>query len=239
MTKSEFLLRLENELAKNNVSDIGDVIEEYKAHFDFKTAEGYSEDAVAESLGDPENVAKQYGAEKIPVGKGKKILSSVVAVCFDLLYAIFCVFMAAWEIVSTAAAVSFAAVSVWLFCGQKITLNSFSLEMPYAADLIFGILFVSLAVLAAAEMIYFFGFIKQFSSAYFRFRRNIKAKITGDAVLPPISVYPRFSVRKKTVLRALSVVSAVVFAVTLIVGYICCIAASGSLAFWHTWNWFV
>ena len=63
--------------------------------------------------------------------------------------------MAAWEIVSAAAAISFAAISVWLFCGQKITLNSFSLEMPYVAVLIFGILFVSLAVLAVAEMIYF------------------------------------------------------------------------------------
>ena len=53
MTKSEFLLRLENEVVKSNVSDREDILEEYNAHFDFKIAEGYSEDAVAESLGDP------------------------------------------------------------------------------------------------------------------------------------------------------------------------------------------
>lgn len=239
MTRSEFLLNLENELIKNGISDFKDIVEEYDMHFSYKLADGYSEESVAESLGTPENVAKQYGDIKIPAGKWKKILSCISAFFLDLFYGIFCIFMGAWEIVGATVSVSFAAVAVWLFCGQNISAFDFSLEMPYAAELIFGISFIALTALAVSETVYFFGFIRQFSVSYFRFRGNIKAKILGNAVLPAIPVYPRFSVRKRTALRSVSVASAVIFAVSLIVGYVVCAVSSGSFAFWHAWNWFV
>ena len=44
MTKSEFLLQLKNELKKNNISDLDDVLNEYEQHFAFKLADGFSEE---------------------------------------------------------------------------------------------------------------------------------------------------------------------------------------------------
>lgn len=50
MTKHEFMTRLANELHKRNIADSADVIEEYKQHFAFKLADGYSEEEIAAKL---------------------------------------------------------------------------------------------------------------------------------------------------------------------------------------------
>ncbi len=53
MTKTEFLTELARELAKRNVADAADVMEEYEQHFAFKLADGYSEEEIAAKLGAP------------------------------------------------------------------------------------------------------------------------------------------------------------------------------------------
>ena len=60
MTKNEFLSVLSSVLEKNQVSDAAEIIEEYKQHFSFKLADGYSEEEIATKLGNPEQLALQF-----------------------------------------------------------------------------------------------------------------------------------------------------------------------------------
>jgi len=41
MTRNEFLQKLADELRKNNITDIEEIISEYEQHFAFKMADGF------------------------------------------------------------------------------------------------------------------------------------------------------------------------------------------------------
>ena len=60
MTKTEFLTRLGAELKARKVSDMEDILGEYSRHFDYKLADGYSEEEIAARLGSPEELAAQF-----------------------------------------------------------------------------------------------------------------------------------------------------------------------------------
>ena len=60
MNRNEFMTRFAEELRKRKISDADEIIEEYKQHFDFKSADGFSEEEVAAKLGDPSALAAQF-----------------------------------------------------------------------------------------------------------------------------------------------------------------------------------
>ena len=60
MTKTEFLTRLGAELKARKVADMDDILGEYSRHFDYKLADGYSEEEIAARLGSPEELAAQF-----------------------------------------------------------------------------------------------------------------------------------------------------------------------------------
>ena len=64
MKKSEFLDRLSKELTRKNIPDIADILGEYEQHFAFKLADGFSEEEIAAKLGDPDQIAAQFGLEE-------------------------------------------------------------------------------------------------------------------------------------------------------------------------------
>ena len=71
MTKSDFLERLAAELKRHHVSEPDEIIDEYREHFAFKLADGYSEEEIATKLGAPGAIAvsmsplpQRAGAEK-------------------------------------------------------------------------------------------------------------------------------------------------------------------------------
>ena len=57
MKKNEFMTKLADELKKRGVEDADDVAAEYKQHFAFKLADGYSEEEIAAKLGAPAALA--------------------------------------------------------------------------------------------------------------------------------------------------------------------------------------
>lgn len=63
MTKTEFLTRLGAELKARKVADMDDILGEYSRHFDYKLADGYSEEEIAARLGSPEELAAQFESE--------------------------------------------------------------------------------------------------------------------------------------------------------------------------------
>lgn len=92
MTKNEFMTKLSNELLKRNISDAADILDEYEQHFGLKTADGYSEEEIAAKLGNPAELAAQFGSEPkqgakysvFPLGCGLLGL-----ICFSA-YSLFC-----------------------------------------------------------------------------------------------------------------------------------------------------
>ena len=63
MTKFEFMEQLKEELTKNNIADVSDIISEYEQHFTFKLADGFSEEEIAANLGSPIQIAAQFCTE--------------------------------------------------------------------------------------------------------------------------------------------------------------------------------
>ena len=238
MTKNEFMTRLTNELKKRNVADAADVTAEYEQHFAFKLADGYSEEEIAARLGDPAALAAQFGETDAPKqGSGSRALV-VAGLCFaDVFAGLFFVLLAAWELVMAAASVSFAALAVCLLGG----LNVYALipAMPYWCGAILAIASASLAVLAGAGCVYYAAFLRQLVRSFARFQHNALASASGGAVLPSLSVSPRFSAGTKRRLRSVALVSLALFAACFALSYVVCALSAGSLQFWHVWGWFL
>lgn len=238
MTKLDFLEKLKTELNRKNVSDAADIIEEYEQHFAFKLADGYCEEEIAAKLGDPKAIAAQYDASQAAGNGGKKIITAIGLGVADFFFGLLCIVLFAWEIVLAAFSFSFGVTAVCLI-GDLGRLEWVSVPaMPYHCAFIFGIIFLSLTILAVIGTVYFFGFIRQLMRCFGRFNKNTLSFSQGHAVLPPLTVYPQFSAKTKRRMKKLSLVAAVAFAVCFIVGFIVCALSAGSIEFWHTWGWF-
>lgn len=79
MTKNEFLSRLEAELETRRVPEPEDILVEYRRHFEYKMADGYSEEEIAARLGPPEELAAQFEPET-PAKRAKRAGTARAAV---------------------------------------------------------------------------------------------------------------------------------------------------------------
>ena len=235
MTKNEYLSILKVELKRNNAAESEDIIEEYEQHFAFKLADGFSEEEVSAKLGSPEEVAKQFKGEKSESkaasnGNGFVVIAMMlVAIVEAIIYILFF----AWAISVFATALASAGIGFALIIG----LNPSGLipYLPYSSALIFGVCFLALAVFLAAGSYYFFSYARQIVRASIRWHKNV---LSGNA-LPPLPWSPQFAAKTKRKLRAILLWSVTVFGSTMILGMVVSQIISGSLGFWHAWNWFV
>lgn len=65
MNKTEFTYKLKNALGNISPSAVEDIMYDYQEHFEVGLEQGKTEDEIAQSLGDPRVIAKQYRAEYI------------------------------------------------------------------------------------------------------------------------------------------------------------------------------
>ena len=74
MTKTEYLNRLSNELGHMPYGDVKDIMQSIEEHFDAGVSEGRSEAEIAESLGDPKELANEFkdGAKFNQIMKKRK-----------------------------------------------------------------------------------------------------------------------------------------------------------------------
>ena len=238
MTRLEFLEKLAAELKRKNVADAADVIEDYRWHFIFKLADGYSEEEVSAKLGDPEEIAAQYEAEPHRGGSVKKVPTAIGLGVADFFFGVLCILLYAWEIVMGALVIAFGAAAVALLTGIRESPIVYIPQMPYHCAVILSIAFAALTVLSLVGTVYFFGFIRQLMRAFGRFHKNTLASASGRAVLPSLPVYPQFSAKVKRRLKKLAMTALAVFAVCFIIGFIVSAISAGSIQFWHTWRWF-
>ena len=90
MTKNEFLSKLENELKKNGIEDVDDILGEYEEHFAFKLADGYTEEEIAAKLGKPAELAAQFENDGSGEKRGGRKLVTVIGLVFADLFAAIC-----------------------------------------------------------------------------------------------------------------------------------------------------
>ena len=75
MNKTEYLTKLTNELGHMPYGDVKDIIQSIEEHFDEGIGEGRSEEEIAESLGDPKELAMEFkdGAKFKQIIKKRKM----------------------------------------------------------------------------------------------------------------------------------------------------------------------
>lgn len=238
MTKNEFMTRLTSELHKQSVADAADVIEEYEQHFAFKLADGYSEEEIAAKLGKPEELAAQFAETDAPKSSGGSRPLVVTGLCFaDLFAGMFFLLLAGFGLVMAAGALCFAAVAVCLLGGLNIC--GLIPSMPYWCGAILALSLAALTVLLTVGCVYYSAFLRQLLRSFGRWQHNALAAASGEAVLPSLTVSPRFSPKKKRCLRTLALISLALFAACFVLSYVVCALSAGSFQFWHVWGWFV
>jgi len=65
------------------------------------------------------------------------------------------------------------------------------------------------------------------------------AAVSGTAKLPPYPVRLQLPPKTWRVLRRLTLLALCVFGFGFVLNYIVCAVSTGTLGWWHAWNWFV
>ncbi len=238
MNRKEFIETLTKKLRDNNINDFEEIIAEYEEHFDFKLADGYSEEEIAAKLGKLEEIALQYTPGNIDKKTGGKKAIIITGLVFaDIFVGAFFALLFAWIIVIGTFTIASATIGVCYIGGFNI--YSLIPPIPYWCGIIYAVVFLSLAVLSAVGTIYCASYCRQLMRAYGRFHKNCISAASGKAVLPSLAAHPQFSMKTHRKLRNIALISLAVFAVTLILAYILSAIAAGAFEFWHEWNWFM
>ena len=235
MTKTEYLDQLRQELKKNNVADMDDILSEYEQHFAFKLADGYSEEEIAAKLGSPKTIAGQFDNYKDTGKLGAKAgFFTKLGLCFaaifeTLLYLLFL----AWNLLLGVSTVAAAVLGVALI--GYFNVAGLIPYMPYFGSLLLGLSIFGLAGIFGAATFYCLAFFRQMIRASVRWHKNI----VGGNTLPPLPFSPQFKPKTRRILRTALLWSVIVFGVMFVVAFVVLMLQAGAMGFWHHWNWFV
>ena len=234
MTKQDYLNDLKNELTKHAVADAEDILMEYEQHFQFKLADGFTEQEIADKLGSPAQIATQYvgiPSEKKAKG-GKKFFLvlwlTIIGIFEVMLYGAFLYFIVGLFVGSLVPA----ALGVEFIAGLNY-LNILP-PMPYFGAVIFGIALLSLSVILVVFAIYCFAYLRQMIRASLRWRKNM---MSAEA-LPLLPMSPQFKPKTRRVLRTILLWAVLVFAISFVAGFTALALYTHSFGFWHALGWF-
>lgn len=237
MTKNEFLKQFDDELRRRNINDADEITEEYRQHFTFKLADGYSEEEIAAKLGDPVKLAMQFEQTEKPQSVGGRKPVVVIGLCIaDVFAGLFFIMLAAWGLVMAACAISSIAVAAALF--GEFNIYEIIPDMPYWCGVILAISFTALTALIAVGCIYYTAFLRQLLKSFARFQHNVLASASGRATLPPVAINPQIPAKTNRRLRSTALISLLMFAACFVLAYIVCSLSAGTMEFWHSWGWF-
>lgn len=239
MDQITFLNDLERLLQARNIADVEGIVDEYREHFRFKLADGYTEAEIAARLGAPQEIASQYTPSDAGQPKersGFKVLTAIgLSFIFLLALAVIIAFLS-WVIVLGATAVASAVLGISLIGGfNPAGLIPF---IPEAGSIIMGISSLGLALFAGTGTIYCWCYSLQWIKAYFHWNRRCLAIAAGRPASPPIATTPQFQPRTRRWLRRLTGLALAVFGIGFVLSYAVLALTAGALEFWHIWGWF-
>lgn len=244
MTKTEFLTRLGAELKARKVADMDDILGEYSRHFDYKLADGYSEEEIAARLGSPEELAAQFESEAPDKsekhgGGARSAVTWTGLVFLDIFVLSFFLVFACWVLVAACAAVSSGLIALCLLIPFDMQPYVRLPEMPYWCGAVYALALAALAVLAWVGCRYFAALLAQLWRAYFRFHRNASAAAAGRPVLPPLPCVPQFAPERKRRMRRVLLVSLIAFVLFTAAAMVTSMLTAGAVEYWHVWGWFM
>ena len=150
MTKKEYLRRLKRLLPEKEQKDI---LLDYEEHFLTGLSEGKTEEAIAEELGTPEDVAKEYGVVRRRPPVGNMIFGVIGIILFDLFIAIyvlitlFSIWLSLWAVVL---GMLIGSVGLIAFSAFAVLIQ----PIPWYVMLFTGISLLGLSVLSGIGMFY-------------------------------------------------------------------------------------
>ena len=235
MTKNEYLTQLKNELKKNNIVDMEEIISEYEQHFAFKLADGFTEEEIAAKLGSPHVIAAQFESEKQKRRhrSGAGVFTKIGLAFLALFEVLGFILFFAWIIGLGAA--SFASFATGVCLVGEISCFGLLPHMPHLSMLAFGVSFLALTVLLAMATYYCFAYLKQITKASIHWHK----KVSSAATLPSLPWNPQFSNKKRRTLRTILWFSILVFGASSVLSYLVSSLQAGAFEFWHVWGWFV
>ncbi len=244
MTKNEFLSRLEAELETRSVPEPEDILVEYRRHFEYKMADGYSEEEIAARLGPPEELAAQFEPET-PAKRAKRAGTARAAVTWtgfvflDIFVLSFFLVFVCWVLVVACATVAAGLVALCLLIPLDMQPYVNLPEMPYWCGAIYALALAALAVLSAEGCGYFSRLLVQLCRAYFRFHRNATAAAAGRPVLPSLPCAPQLAPARRRRMRKVFLVSLIAFVLFAAAAFVTSVLTAGAVEYWHVWGWFM
>lgn len=234
MKRSEYLQSLEHALRANRVEDIEDILAEYRQHFDFKTADGYTEEEVAARLEKPERIAALFANADggLPRKKGRAVLIAGLSLA-DVFVTLFFIVLFGGVIALGVFSLTLAILGVCLIAGQNIA--GLIPPVPYVPALVTGISFAAMAVFSGIGTLSCWLNFAQLIRAYLRWHKNTLS--SGN--YPPLTTYATLSNAFRRRLRTVSLVAFVIFGFCFVAGLFLLFAAAGFQPFWHAWHWFI
>ncbi len=234
MNKQEYMIELEKSLKTRKVADVEEILAEYEEHFQFKMADGYSEQEIAARLEQPAVIAEQFAAAGQTGGsrKAQKAFLATGLAFADIGACLFLILFFSWVLVAGAFTLAVSALGVCLIGGFNIA--GLIPPMPYAASMVLGVSMAGLGVLSAVGTIYCWLYMAQLTKAYIRWHKNTLA----GGVYPAVSKHPGMSGKCRRRLRGVTGVALIVFGVALIAGVLVLFIHTGFQPFWHALGWF-
>ena len=233
MNKKQYLDALEKELLRHKVSDSGEVLADYEAHFTRKALDGYTEEEIAKRLGAPAEIAVEF----LPAAEGegaRKGLGAIRAalIAADLYVIPFFVLLFAWAAAMAACSLGVFALGGYLALGM--TSISAIPVLPAAGGLLMGLSILALSVLLFMGFLWFLELAVQMTRAYRRWhgsRWNARHEL-------PLPVMPLLTGKRRRVTRRIVLTSLVCFVVLFAAAFAVMSAQAGTPGFWHHWHWF-
>ncbi len=222
-----------NELIKNNVSEIDDILNDYEEHFKFKLEEGKTEEEISNNLGNPKNIAREFENNNVQVNKyekgTKRFYISMLSIPSFLVYILM------WLSVIAVFALAVSSFALGFCLITRINIFNLIPYIPYFSAFITALSYFALSIISSIATFYMALYIKHWGKIYVRWSSNY---INGGHYLS-ISKQPSLSKKISFTLKLILVISTIVFFTMFTLGYFSMALSAGNLEFWHVWGWFV
>ena len=170
-----------------------------------------------------------------------KIAVTAGLVLADMIFAALLIALFACVVALAAVTLAFAIPGIiCIAAGQIVDVGGLYIinipEMPYICSLLLGIALIAMAVVFSVATEHCGLYSAQILRKLIRWNKNTLQ--VGGRLSPPLPLQPWITPRKRRVMRALVLISIVVFIIALVVCFIAMIITARSLMPWIVWGWF-
>ena len=214
MNKSEFLATMEKELKKRNVTDVEDIIEDYREYFDQHIALGQKEEDISSFIGDIKSIIEDYVIVDQRNHKKWFELVTVSVIALPLL-----IMSYGFLIVTAASALAFWAIAIYYIF--NVSSFSFMPVIPFIPKIFYILSSLSASALMFSFSIRYYGMLNSMTKQYI-VKQTIRI---GDFVIPKIY-------------QNIFKISLISFMILFVVTFIVSVISAGTIQYWHEWQWF-